>query len=135
MNALPQITVSETEHEALGRLAEAFEARSPAVAGQLLNELDRAVVVPDTDMPANVVRMGGSVTFSADGGEPKSVTLVYPAEADIAAGRVSVMTPVGAALLGLHEGQSITWKGADGKPRTLTVIQAGSEAVAGYVPA
>jgi regulator of nucleoside diphosphate kinase len=51
------------------------------------------------------------------------VTLVYPAEADIAEGRISVLTPVGTALIGLRAGQSITWRTRDGRKQVLTVLR------------
>jgi regulator of nucleoside diphosphate kinase len=51
------------------------------------------------------------------------VTLVYPHEADLDAGRISVLTPVGAALIGLSVGQSIEWQSPTGGWRSLTVLR------------
>jgi regulator of nucleoside diphosphate kinase len=48
--------------------------------------------------------------------------LVYPAEADIEAGRISILTPVGAGLIGLAEGASILWPDRDGHERRLRII-------------
>ena len=55
-------------------------------------------------------------------GRVHAVTLVYPAESDIEHGRVSVLTPIGAALVGLSQGQSIEWNTRSGEPRQLTVV-------------
>lgn len=72
-------------------------------------------------MPPNTVQMGSTVTYEAEG-RTRQVTLVYPAEANIDAGCISVGTPVGTALLGLAEGQSIDWKARDGRIQRLTVV-------------
>ena len=76
--------------------------------------MDRAVVTTEGRLPADVVRMGSSVTLEGHEG-PQQIVLVYPAEADIAAGRISVLTPLGAALIGTRAGQSITWSTRDGR--------------------
>ncbi len=116
----PQIVVSQDDHEKLMDLAEAAMQRAPAVAEELLAEMDRADVLPVTDLPANVIRMGTTLTYSADD-QKRRVTLVFPADADIAQGRISILTPVGAALIGLSEGQSIRWTARDGRVHTLTI--------------
>lgn len=118
----PKITIGESDFAKLTALAEAFTQRAPAVAEELYAELDRAKVVPDRAVPANVVRMGSLVEFQPAGGEAKTVTLVYPADADIAEGKVSIMTPIGTALLGLAPGQAINWTARDGKRHELSII-------------
>ncbi len=128
----PPIIVSRSEHEKLVRLAEAHATRSPDVTEELLAELDRARVVADARLPAATVRMGSSVRYTTDSGEERSVTLVYPAGADIAAGKVSILTPVGAALIGLSAGQSIDWSARDGRVHRLTVKAVGTEAAADH---
>lgn len=117
----PAITIARSEHAALARLAEAMLGRSSAVAEQVLKELDRAVVLDDGEVGPEVVRIGSTVTFATDGAAARTVELVYPGEADISRGRVSVMTPIGAALLGLSAGQEIAFEGADGRERRLSV--------------
>lgn len=126
----PAITVSRSDHERLTRLAESFTAANPAVADELLAELDRARVVADAALRADVVRMGSTLAFTADAGETRTVTLVFPAEADIAQGRVSILTPVGVALIGLAAGQSIDWTARDGRVHRLTVdsVEAAADA-------
>lgn len=117
----PAITVTRSDHERLSRLAESFVARNAAVVEQLLAELDRARIVADGRLAADVVRIGSELRFTTDAGEDRHVKLVYPGQADIAAGKVSVLTPIGAALLGLSAGQSIDWTARDGRTHRLTV--------------
>lgn len=118
----PKIVVGQTDHERLSGLATAALERNPEVAEELLAEMDRAKVVADRAVPADVVRMGSFVEFSSDSAQQRRVQLVYPGEADIAEGRASVMTPIGAALVGLSAGQSIAWTARDGRRHTLTVV-------------
>jgi regulator of nucleoside diphosphate kinase len=72
--------------------------------------------------------MGSGVVFRSDNGETRRVKLVFPGQADIAAGRISILTPIGAALIGLSEGQSIAWKTRDGRLRQLTILAVEGEA-------
>lgn len=118
----PAIVVGRDEHGRLYRLASAASDRMPAESDELLAELDRARLVPDAAVPADVVRMGSQVEFRSDNGAVRRVALVYPEEADIAEGKVSVLTPIGAALIGLRPGHSMTWQARDGRPHELTVL-------------
>ncbi|MGE4373039.1 MAG: nucleoside diphosphate kinase regulator [Xanthobacter sp.] len=118
---LPAIVLNEEDHERLTGLATAALDRNPDVAEELLKELERARVVHNRRLPAKAIRMGSTVTYSSDG-TSRTVTLVYPGEADIAAGRISIMTPIGAALIGLSEAQSITWMARDGRRHELEVL-------------
>ena len=89
----------------------------------LLEEVERARIVEPKDIPPKVVTMGALVGFRDDTtGAERTVSLVYPGEQDIELGRISVLTPVGAALIGLTEGQSITWRTPTGEERSLTVL-------------
>lgn len=115
----PQIVVAKTEHRQLLAIA-AGDASSTAEA--LFDEMERATVVPDHKLPSDVVRMGSRVQYRLDNHDLKDVTIVYPAQADISAGRISVLTPVGVALIGLRTGQSITWRALDGSNHFLTVL-------------
>jgi regulator of nucleoside diphosphate kinase len=118
---LPKIVVGRTEHHRLLDLATAIADRAPEVADELMAEMERARVVADDAIPPDVVRMGSTVEFTADTAPRRRVTLVYPANADISAGKVSVLTPIGAALIGLSAGQSIEWTTRDGRKQRLTV--------------
>jgi regulator of nucleoside diphosphate kinase len=115
----PEIVLGQEEHRQLTVLALAGSGHSE-VADSLLYELDRARVLPDDRLPADVVRMGSRVTYRVAEDE-RQVELVYPARADIALSRVSVLTPIGAALIGLRTGQSITWTTRDGRKQVLTI--------------
>jgi regulator of nucleoside diphosphate kinase len=117
---LPEIVLGGTDHARLTNLANAALDTVPDTAEELLSELDRARVVADEAVPRDVVRMGSVVEFESEG-DRKRVTLVFPPEADIAAGKVSVLTPVGAALIGLAVGESITWIARDGSRHALTI--------------
>lgn len=117
----PAITTTRSDHDRLSRLAESYEGRNPEVAEELLSELDRARIIEDSRIAANVVRMGSTLRFTSDLGEDRRVTLVFPGEADIAEGKISVLTPIGVALIGLSQGQSIDWTARDGRVHRLTV--------------
>jgi len=117
----PAIVLTKTDHERLSRLAEAHALRNPEVSEELLVELDRARVVQNYKIASNVVRMGSTVRFTSDLGEDRTVTLAFPGEANIAAGRISILTPIGAALIGLSAGQSIDWVTRDGRVHRLHV--------------
>ena len=117
----PVITLTRSDSERLWRLAESYASKNADVAEQLLAEIERAKVVDDGRIGADVVRMGSSLRFTSDLGEDRRVTLVFPGEADIAEGRISILTPIGAALIGLSAGQSIDWTARDGRTHRLTV--------------
>ena len=121
--SVPNIVVSNADYERLTDLATASLERLPEVATELLDEMDRAKIVSDENVPANVVRMGSTVTFRADDGRELTETLVYPVDEDSDAHKISVMTPVGAALIGLAEGQSSSWMARDGRGHELTVVK------------
>lgn len=125
----PKIVIGQIDHDRLMRLANDALDRIPEVADDLLLELERAKVVKDTAVPEDVVRMGSTVEYEADDGQHRTVTLVFPAEADIAQGRISILTPIGGALIGLAAGQSIDWTARDGRNHRLTVLSVTKPAV------
>lgn len=118
----PEIVLSAADHRQLNVLAMAGLDRTPDLSDDLLHELERARVVADGKVPEDIVRMGSTVRYRTDSGQEPQVTLVYPVDADIAEGRISVMTPVGTALIGLRVGQSITWRDRANKRHMLTVL-------------
>jgi regulator of nucleoside diphosphate kinase len=119
----PAIVLGQADHAKLNRLAMAGLDHTPELSDQLLYELDRAEVVSDGAVPDDVARMGSFVRYRTDSGAEQDVTLVYPADADILEGRISVMTPIGTALIGLRQGQSITWRDRSFKRHMLTVLR------------
>ncbi len=119
----PAIVMTRSDHERLSRLGESHLSRNPEVAEKLLSELDRARVVDEARLGPDVVRMGSTLRFTSDLGEDRRATLVFPAEADIAEGKISILTPIGVALIGLSVGQSIDWTARDGQVHRLRVEQ------------
>lgn len=117
-----KIVIGKSDHDKLTQLANALLDSKPEIADALLGELERARVVLDDNKPSSTVQMGSSVTFKTEDGQKRRVTLVYPAEADIAQEKISVLTPIGTALLGLSARQSIDFSANDGRKRTLTVV-------------
>ncbi len=117
----PAIVLTKTDHKRLSLLAEQFAEKNADLADFLLGELERARILEDERIASDVVRMGSSVHFTTDLGEDRRVTLVYPGKADIAEGRISVLTPIGSALIGLKIGHSIDWTTPDGRLCRLTV--------------
>ena len=115
----PQIVVAQSEHRQLMAMA---AGGSSAAAESLLDEMERARVVPDAKLSPEIVRMGSRVQYRTAEDDLKDVTLVYPASADILESKISVLTPVGAVLIGLRTGQSITWEARDGRRNVLTVL-------------
>lgn len=120
---MPEITVARSEHHDLLVLGMARRGAAAAAADDLFYKLERVRIVPDEKMPADVVRIGSTVVYRADDAGPRRVQLVFPAAADISLGRISVLTPVGTALLGLHAGNSTTWTARDGRQHHLTVLR------------
>ncbi|MET0373151.1 MAG: nucleoside diphosphate kinase regulator [Rhizorhabdus sp.] len=122
--APPPIHMIDSEADALTALAIAARDRQRQVSDLLLSEIDRAIIHRPGDIPADAVTMNARVAFSdaASGGVPRTVQLVYPGQADIALDRISILTPVGAGLIGLRQGQSILWPDREGRERRLTIV-------------
>lgn len=121
---LPPITLNTVDAERLLRLADIARRRFPNTAEFLSREVERANVVSPSRMLPGVAAMGSEVEFRDDTtGQVRRVTLAYPHEADLDAGRISVLTPIGAALIGLSVSQSIEWETPLGERRSLTVLR------------
>jgi len=118
----PPLVIDAAFSERLENLAFGAMQQTPAVARQLLEEVQRAEVRPAAELPQNVITIGSQVTFRDDADAVQTVRLVFPQNADIDEGRVSVLTPIGVALIGLSLDQTISWETPEGKLRHLTVI-------------
>lgn len=119
----PRVVIGADSLDKLEALAEGSIRRDPELADRLLGEIGRARIVPAAKLPTNVVAIGRMVTYRDETtGEENTVTLVYPEVADIARGRISVLTPIGIALIGLAEGASLHWNTRNGARRVLTVL-------------
>lgn len=118
----PRIVISARDHARLLQLAESA-ARNSEVGEYLSEELLRADVVPEAACANHIAQMGSIVTYRDDStGRTRTVQLVYPAEADIERQRISILTPIGAALIGMSPAQSITWPSPTGGSGSLTVL-------------
>ena len=119
----PRIFVPAADHARLTSLASAAMDRMPDLASRLAEELERADVLPEGRDLEGIVRVGSEVEYRDDvSGNVRKVELVYPEAADIGTGRISVLTPVGTALLGLRVGDTIDWETPKGEPRLLTIV-------------
>jgi regulator of nucleoside diphosphate kinase len=119
----PRITLTAEDHERLSSLVRGTMITLSGSASVLADELDRAQVLPRGSLPKETVCMESEVEFRDDTtGKVRTVRLVYPSDADISQGKISVLTPIGAALIGLQTGQSITWETRTGDVRRLTVL-------------
>ncbi len=120
----PPIHMIDTEADSLAGLAISIEERLPQVSKLLLTEIERANVHSADRIASNIVTMHATVRFVDEAsGKEYSYQLVYPKDADISAGRISILTPVGAGLIGLREGQSILWPDRDGHERELKIVE------------
>lgn len=122
---LPDIVVTRRD---LGRLdallGNAVLARIGKAGAFLLDEITRARIIEDDQAASTLVTMGATVQFrDEESGRVNVVRLVYPREVNLYRQGVSVLAPVGAALLGLSEGQSIDYETIDGRIKTLTVLK------------
>ncbi|MCC6209770.1 MAG: nucleoside diphosphate kinase regulator [Burkholderiales bacterium] len=119
MTDRPSLYLTEND---LDRLSDLLQEQGGRFA-RLEDELARAVVVPREEIPRDVVTMNSRVVFENETtGERREVTLVYPGDADINAGKISILVPVGTALLGLRVGQSIDWELPSGQKQRFRVI-------------
>ena len=118
----PSIIVSSRDLARLEALLDSpVLSRHPAALA-LMDELNRAEILPPEQIPADVVTMHSRVECEdVASGEDHVLTLVYPNEADVERGRVSVLAPVGSALLGLSVGQTIDWQAPGGRSLKLRV--------------
>lgn len=120
----PKIVINDDDLAHIEALAEGAFQRNPTLADRLLDEISRARVVKPAQMPPNVVAIGSTVTYRDETtGAERTVTLTYPEDADISRQRVSLVTPIGVALLGLAEGSSFHWDTRANQRRMLTVVR------------
>ncbi len=108
------ILVTKSDFARLRRLAS-----HPSLAA----ELEKAVVIDSRRIPPDVVTMNSRVRFEDQStGAVRDVTIVFPDQAEASQGKVSVLAPIGTALLGLSVGESILWPFPDGSTRSLRVL-------------
>lgn len=125
-DSLPQIVICQSDKirlVAMATLSLAEEKHSSRrdLAHVLLRELDRADCVADDQIGPDIVRMNSRVEFVLDNKDTHTLALVAPHEADVDKGMVSVLTPVGAALIGLKPGQMMMMRSYEGNLHKVRV--------------
>lgn len=129
MTSPPPILVASEDRDRLLQLVALCDGIT--VADQLEFELDRARVLPLEEVPEDVVVMNSDVEYEdVATRQRRRLHLVYPPDADSDAGRVSILAPLGCALLGLRAGQEIDWK-MPGGLRRVRVLAVTREKIAG----
>lgn len=122
--ARPPVHVLAAESEIVTDLALRVEHQNPLIAAMLLEELERAELHEAQSMPSDAVTLGSRVTFVDERTlRMTEVELVLPLHANIAEGKISILTPMGAALYGLREGAVIDWPDRTGDERTIRVAR------------
>ena len=116
----PDITLSTTDFDRLDNLLASL-SQDTVGYDTLSQELQRAIIVPPQQLPADVVSMNSTVRFSLANGKSSTLTLVYPKDADPSGDKISILAPVGSALLGLKCGDSINWPLPGGEMSVITV--------------
>lgn len=120
----PPITISSLDLRRLDQLLDSLPLNSCAEADLLRAELERAQVLEPEQMPPDVVTMNSRVRFRVDPSQKEyDLTLVYPKDLDGSAGRISILAPVGCALLGLRVGQQIEWPALHGTSVRVRIVE------------
>jgi regulator of nucleoside diphosphate kinase len=118
----PAVHLTEADYETLFTLVDAASPQAPGVA-LLAAELDRATVVRAANGARSFVRLNSRVTYEdVTTGQVRDLQVGLPKDASIDDNRISVLTPVGAALIGLRPGDTFEWTDAGGRTRTLKVL-------------
>ena len=124
MNSRPKIILTSQDLERLEALLEGLPSRAFPGKEALLAELERAEIVEPNQIPASVVTMNSTVRFRIDSsGEDYSLTLVYPKDIDDTGKKISILAPVGSALLGLSTGDEIEWPSPGGGTIKVRIVE------------
>lgn len=123
---LPPVMISEMDRDDLYAAAtsELRNSRTAPAASNVIREIVRAKIVPNDQLPPNVVAVNSCVDVRDNvAGVNRRIVLVLPGETTSKPNAVSVLSPLGAALIGLSEGSSIEWCTASGDRRNITVVR------------
>ncbi|WP_339670468.1 nucleoside diphosphate kinase regulator [Dasania marina] len=124
MNTKPKITVSSLDLARLEKMIGNLQYNPPPSLDDLVNELARADILAPKDIPSNVVTMNSTVKFKVTSSNKEfSLTLVYPQDSDGSPDKISILAPVGSALLGLSEGEQIEWPKPGGGQLQVEIIE------------
>lgn len=114
------LTITQSDFHKISLLIKDLESPTAIL---LEEELGRAAVIPDEDLSTDFVSMHSKVRFlDVDMNKESEVTLVYPHEANLQEQKISILAPMGAALIGLRVGQKIHWPFPNGKAREIQVL-------------
>ena len=131
----PAITVTAADHAMLSRIAAGAANTMPELAAELTHELDRARILPGNRVSHDHARIGSQIVYRDESTKRETtVTLVWPQDADIEKNRVSVMTPIGVALIGMAAERSIDWTTRSGGVKGLTVLEVRDPVEEGAAP-
>ena len=120
----PPITVSSLDAERLENLLATLAPSAAVNHEALLDELARARTVAPQDMPSGVVTMNSTVRFEIDSSDEQfCLTLAYPKDMEQVQNGISILTPIGTALLGLATGDTIDWPRPDGKLLNVRILE------------
>ena len=119
----PSIVITQLDADRLDKLLGNLSEQQFPGKERLEAELVRATIVDSKDVPPNIVTMNSVVIFSTGDGKEFSLKLVYPKDADGSADKVSILAPIGSALLGLTEGDSISWPVHGGTTTNVQIIR------------
>ncbi|MBU2926024.1 nucleoside diphosphate kinase regulator [Colwellia sp. 4_MG-2023] len=110
MNKQPEITISSLDADRLYDLIESLPNDGLVGINELEKELARANIVEPSEVPPTIVTMNSTVKFSVESSQEEFLlTLVYPKDIDASGEKISILAPVGSALLGLSQGDQIEW--------------------------
>ncbi len=123
MNKQPRIILTSQDLDRLEALLGTLPAATFPGKAELLRELDRAEVVSPQEVSPDVVTMNSKVRFALESGEEFCLTLVYPKDMDGSAERISILAPVGSALLGLSVGEHIEWPRPGGGMMKVQIVE------------
>lgn len=118
-----ELILTKEDYENLVRLVSGVYNETSEL---LEDELNRAKVVEPELLPSDVVTMNATVEFEDEAGVKTLVQLVYPQDLkvqEVGKNKISVLAPIGAALIGLKVGQTISWPLPNGKTKNLKVIR------------
>ena len=124
MDKKPGIIVSTLDMQRLDTLLESLKDSDFPGKADLRAELDRAEIVEPQHMPPTVITMNSTVRFAVESSRQEfQLTLVYPKDADSSGGTISVLAPVGSALLGLSAGDEIEWPRPGGGLMKVRIVE------------
>lgn len=124
MEQKPPITISSLDAARLEKMLDSLGTKQIPNKDDLQAELDRAHIVAPEAVPPDVVTMNSTVTFRMESSNNEfSLTLVYPDDIGDGSGKISVLAPVGSALLGLREGDEISWPKPGGGQLKVRILK------------